>query len=52
MLTTADGFISECLLGTVTDKAKDFIKREAEEIAKERAKDASENSEVALDRHR
>ncbi|KAK2763124.1 hypothetical protein FQN54_009759 [Arachnomyces sp. PD_36] len=44
--------LSECVLGTITDKAKDFIKRQAEEVAKERAKDTSKDSTVALDRHR
>lgn len=52
LLTIANGFIAECVLGTITDKAKDFIKKQAEEVAKERAKDTNKNSSVALDRHR
>ncbi|RHZ63579.1 putative nitrate reductase [Aspergillus thermomutatus] len=44
--------LEECLLGSVTQKTSEFIKKEAEETAKEKAKSAEGEEEVALKRHK
>ncbi|PGH34323.1 nitrate reductase (NADH) [[Emmonsia] crescens] len=44
--------LSECVLGTVTDKTKAYMKKQAEEDAKARAKTNSVNSESGIQRHR
>ncbi|KAJ3951178.1 hypothetical protein N0V92_012413 [Colletotrichum tropicale] len=50
-----DGFayekLNECLLGVVTDKAKNFIKKNAEKAAAEKARDNS-NEKRALQKHK
>ncbi|KAL3292791.1 nitrate reductase [Colletotrichum asianum] len=50
-----DGFayekLNECLLGVVTDKAKNFIKKNAEKAAAEKAKD-NDNNKRALQKHK
>ena len=43
---------TECILGVVTDKAANFIKKNAEKEAEEAAKSASRSSDVALQKHR
>ncbi|KAK2789694.1 hypothetical protein FQN53_001450 [Emmonsiellopsis sp. PD_33] len=42
--------LSECVLGVVTDKAKDFIKKQSEELAK--AKAGEKNLERGIQRHK
>ncbi|RLL92937.1 hypothetical protein CFD26_100245 [Aspergillus turcosus] len=44
--------LEECLLGSVTQKTQEFIKQDAQENAKEKAKSAQEENEVALKRHK
>ncbi|OAX79705.1 hypothetical protein ACJ72_05973 [Emergomyces africanus] len=44
--------LSECVLGVVTDKTKAYIKKQAEESAKEKAKTNSANSESGILRHK
>ncbi|KAF4263910.1 hypothetical protein KXW98_007982 [Aspergillus fumigatus] len=44
--------LEECLLGSVTQKTQEFIKHDAEEKAKEKAKSTKEESAVALKRHK
>lgn len=44
--------ITECVLGMVTEKAKNFIKANAEKAAEEKAKSAKGDSTVALQKHR
>lgn len=46
-----DTDVAECLLGVVTDKAKNFIKKNAEKAAAEKAKDNS-NEKRALQKHK
>ncbi|EPS27518.1 hypothetical protein PDE_02461 [Penicillium oxalicum 114-2] len=48
----AEQKLSECVLGVVTEKAKGFIKKQAEEAAKEKAKSSEQGSETVLNRHR
>lgn len=43
--------LAECILGVITDKAKTFIKKNAEAAAEEKAKSQG-NEDVALQRHR
>lgn len=43
---------TECTLGVVTDKAKNFIKKNAETAAEEKAKSAKGNDDIALQKHR
>lgn len=42
----------ECILGVITDKAKDFIKTTAEKAAEEKAKSSKGKEDVALQKHR
>ena len=51
MLPQADP-ATECILGIVTDKAANFIKKNAEKEAQEAAKSGSRSSDVALQKHR
>ncbi|PGH08836.1 hypothetical protein AJ79_05840 [Helicocarpus griseus UAMH5409] len=44
--------LSECVLGVVTDKAKEYIKKQAEETAKARAKAATDKPEAGIQRHK
>ncbi|KAH7333373.1 hypothetical protein BKA65DRAFT_596924 [Rhexocercosporidium sp. MPI-PUGE-AT-0058] len=44
--------LEECILGVVTDKAANFIKKNAEKFAEEAAKSASQPPDVALQKHR
>ncbi|KAL5042073.1 hypothetical protein BDW71DRAFT_217264 [Aspergillus fruticulosus] len=44
--------LQECILGTVTKKAQDFMKQEAKVQAEERARSSKQESRVALRRHR
>ncbi|OJD14182.1 hypothetical protein AJ78_05446 [Emergomyces pasteurianus Ep9510] len=44
--------LSECVLGVVTDKTRAYIKKQAEESAKARAKANSANSESGILRHK
>lgn len=48
MLTTN----AECILGVLTDKAKNFIKKNAKMAAEEKAKSADGNEDVVLQKHR
>ncbi|PVH74043.1 hypothetical protein DL98DRAFT_605724 [Cadophora sp. DSE1049] len=43
---------SECILGVVTDKAANFIRKNGEKEAEEAAKSASQSSNIALQKHR
>jgi nitrate reductase (NAD(P)H) len=43
---------TECILGTVTDKAAAFIKKQAETAAKEQAESANDSGKVVLQKHR
>ena len=51
-----DGFayqkLEECVLGTVTDKASQFMKANAEAAAKERAQSAEKDTNVVLQKHK
>lgn len=44
--------ITECILGTVTDKAAAFIKQSAEAVAKEKAKSSQGSDKITLQKHR
>ncbi|KFZ24223.1 hypothetical protein V502_01290 [Pseudogymnoascus sp. VKM F-4520 (FW-2644)] len=44
--------LKECILGMVTEKAKNFIKANAQKTAEEKAKPAKGNSTIALQKHR
>ncbi|KAF3237838.1 hypothetical protein TWF217_002030 [Orbilia oligospora] len=44
--------LKECILGSITEKAKNFIKKSAEAAAKEDVADGSEHTKLALQKHR
>lgn len=44
--------MTECVLGVVTEKAKNFIKANAKKVAEDKAKSAKGSSTVALQNHR
>jgi nitrate reductase (NAD(P)H) len=44
--------LNECVLGVVTDKAKQFIKANAEAMAKELAQSGSKDQKTVLEKHR
>lgn len=44
--------LKECILGVVSDKAMTFIKKQAEQAAKEKANSANTSPELALQKHR
>ncbi|EED24630.1 nitrate reductase, putative [Talaromyces stipitatus ATCC 10500] len=48
----AEQKLSECVLGIVTDKTMGFIKRQAEDAAKERIQSFAESSGIVLNPHR
>jgi nitrate reductase (NAD(P)H) len=48
----ANRFMSECILGTVTDKAAAFIKNSAEAAAKEQAESSEGSGKIVLQKHR
>jgi nitrate reductase (NAD(P)H) len=43
---------AECNLGILTDKAKQFIQKNAEKVAKEKSKFGKGNEDLALQKHR
>lgn len=43
---------TECALGVITEKAKGFVKKQAEETAKEKAGTSKTDKETVFDRHR
>lgn len=43
---------TECILGVVTQKAREFMKKESEEKAKKRAQSSEGDSHIALKRHK
>jgi nitrate reductase (NAD(P)H) len=43
---------TECILGTVTDKAAAFIKKQAEAAAKEQAESSNDSGKIVLQKHR
>ncbi|OQO12698.1 hypothetical protein B0A48_02161 [Cryoendolithus antarcticus] len=51
-----DGFayqkLKECILGVVTEKASNFIKANAEAVAKGKAKDSQTDGDIVLQKHR
>ena len=51
-MTTMTKRETECVLGSVTDKAKAHMKRQAEEMAKEKAASAKNNKDIALQMHK
>lgn len=44
--------MTECVLGGVTDKVKEYIKHAAEQKAKQRAASIRADPDVALSRHK
>ncbi|RDL32678.1 Uncharacterized protein BP5553_09134 [Venustampulla echinocandica] len=44
--------LSECILGIITDRAKDFIKTAAEKVAEDKANSSRGDEDVALQKHR
>jgi len=50
-MITSDHF-AECILGVVTDKAMNFIKKSAEAAAKEKAQSQQGDDNLALQKHR
>ncbi|GAB1214071.1 hypothetical protein ATERTT37_003229 [Aspergillus terreus] len=44
--------LQECILGVVTQKAREFMKKESEEKAKKRAQSSEGDSHIALKRHK
>ncbi|KAL4757673.1 putative nitrate reductase [Aspergillus foveolatus] len=48
----ANSKLQECILGTVTKKAKDFMQQEAKVKAKQRASSSKQESQIALKRHK
>ncbi|KAF1816578.1 nitrate reductase [Eremomyces bilateralis CBS 781.70] len=44
--------LKECILGTVTDKVRDFIQKRAEDTARELEKSGKQDERVALKKHR
>jgi nitrate reductase (NAD(P)H) len=47
-----DAINTECILGTVTDKAAAFIKQQAEAAAKEQAESSNDSGKIVLHKHR
>lgn len=43
---------TECVLGVITEKAKGLIKRQVEDLAKDKARSAQKDPETVLDHHR
>ncbi|CAI7566087.1 unnamed protein product [Penicillium palitans] len=48
----AEQKLSECVLGVVTEKTIVFIKKQAEDAAKEKSNSSNKNSETVFNRHR
>ncbi|KAF7713010.1 Uncharacterized protein PECH_007246 [Penicillium ucsense] len=48
----AEQKLSECVIGVVTEKVQGFIKKQAEEAAKEKANSAETKSDIILNHHR
>ncbi|KAF9884796.1 hypothetical protein FE257_001212 [Aspergillus nanangensis] len=48
----ANGRLQECILGSVTKKTREFIKKEAEETARSAARSTADDDHIALKRHK
>ncbi|KAI2830414.1 hypothetical protein CBS63078_3819 [Aspergillus niger] len=48
----AQGKLKECILGKVTERAMNHMKREAEQKEKENAQGGEKNPQIALDKHK